>query len=177
MIGTRHILGLAIDDSGVVATELRTRSGRTEICGSAEITWERELTPENAKALGHQLRDFLRSHGVQAIGHYTSGNITPLIPSFLEAGINLLGPLEVAADMDAVALRKEYGKDLLLMGNIGRAALMAGPKAVEEEFNAKVPWLMEQGGYIPAVDDMILPDISFEAMMKYVELVREFRVA
>ena len=66
MIGTRHILGLAIDDSGVVATELRTRSGRTEICGSAEITWEQELTPENAKALGHQLRDFLRSHGLSA---------------------------------------------------------------------------------------------------------------
>ena len=123
-----------------------------------------------------RVTDFLRGHGVQAIGHYTSGNITPLIPSFLDAGINLLGPLEVAADMDAVALRKEYGRDLLLMGNIGRAALMSGPDAVEEEFNAKVPWLMEQGGYIPAIDDMILPDISFESMMKYVELVREFEI-
>ena len=123
-----------------------------------------------------RVTDFLRSHGVQAIGHYTSGNITPLIPSFLEAGINLFGPLEVAADMDAVALRKEYGRDILLMGNIGRAAMMAGPDAVEEEFYSKVPWLMEQGGYIPAVDDMILPDISFESMMKYVELVRDFQI-
>ena len=120
-----------------------------------------------------RLTDFLRGHGVEIIGHYTSGNIEPLIPSFLDAGINLFGPLECAAEMDAVKLRKEYGRDIFMMGNIARSALMAGPDAVQREFQRKVPWLMEQGGYIPAIDDMILPDISFEAMMKYVELVRE----
>ena len=120
--------------------------------------------------------DFLRDHGVNIIGHYTSGNIAPLIPTFLETGFNLFAPLEVAADMDAVALRKEYGNDVLLMGNIGRAALMEGPEAVEKEFYAKVPWLIEQGGYIPAVDDMILPDISFASFQRYVELVRGFQI-
>jgi hypothetical protein len=53
---------------------------------------------------------------------------------------------------------------------------MAGPEAVEQEFYRKVPRLMEEGGYIPAVDDMILPDISFAAMKRYVELVREFKI-
>jgi len=121
--------------------------------------------------------DFLHSNGVDYVGHYTSGNIEPLIPAYLETGINLFAPLEVAADMDAVKLRKEYGRDLLLMGNIGRQALMDGPEAVEKEFYAKVPWLMEQGGYIPAVDDMILPDISFAAYQRYVHLVREFETS
>ena len=123
-----------------------------------------------------RVTDFLHGHGVEFVGHYTSGNIQPLIPTFLDAGMNLFGPLEVASDMDAVALRKEYGRDVLLMGNIGRAALMAGPDAVEREFTRKVPWLMEQGGYIPAIDDMVLPDISLEAMMRYVELVRGFEL-
>jgi len=124
-----------------------------------------------------RLCDFLHSHGVKYVGHYTSGNIKPLIPVFLEIGMNLFAPLEVAADMDAIELRKEYGRDVLLMGNISRQALMDGPEAVEKEFYAKVPWLMEQGGYIPAVDDMILPDISFAAYSRYVELIREFRVS
>jgi len=123
-----------------------------------------------------RVTDFLHGHGIGIIGHYTSGNIGPLIPSFLEAGINLFGPLECAAGMDAVALRKEYGRDVLMMGNVSRAALMAGADAVEKEFYSKVPWLMERGGYIPAVDDMILPDISFAATMKYVELVRGFEM-
>ena len=123
-----------------------------------------------------RVTDFLRSHGVKIIGHYTSGNIKPLIPSLMDAGVNLFGPLECAADMDAVELRKEYGKDILLMGNIARSALMDGPEAVEKEFYSKVPWLMAQGGYIPAVDDMILPDIPFASMMRYAELVKAFRI-
>jgi uroporphyrinogen decarboxylase len=121
-----------------------------------------------------RVTDFLRANGIDVIGHYTSGNIAPLIPSFMEAGINLFGPLEVAADMDAVALKRQFGRDILLIGNISRQALMHGPDAVEREFAAKVPWLMEQGGYLPAIDDMVLPDISFESFMRYVELVREY---
>jgi len=63
MIGTRHILGLAIDDCGVVATELCMRSGRAEIRASGEFSWEKEFTPENAKELGEQLRRYLRAGG------------------------------------------------------------------------------------------------------------------
>jgi uroporphyrinogen decarboxylase len=121
--------------------------------------------------------DFIRSHGTDIVGFYTSGNITPLIPAFLETGFNLFGPLEVAADMDALKLRAQYGRQILLTGNIGRAALMRGPEAVAEEFSRKVPQLMAAGGYIPAVDDMILPDISFEAYRRYIELVKGFRVS
>lgn len=122
-----------------------------------------------------RVTDFFRACGIQIIGYYTSGNILPLIPSLLEAGINLLGPLEVAAGMDAVALRHKYGREVLLIGNIGRGALMEGPEAVEREFNAKVPYLMEEGGYIPAIDDMVLPDISFQAFKRYVELAKAWR--
>ena len=116
--------------------------------------------------------DFLRGYGVRIFSFYTSGNIEPLIPTLLETGFNLFGPNEVAAGMDAIKLRKQYGRDVLLYGNISRQALMDGPEAVEREFYSKVPWLMEQGGFIPAVDDMILPDISFRSFMRYVELIR-----
>ena len=119
--------------------------------------------------------DYVRSHGVEFVGHYTSGNIKPLMPALIDAGINLFAPLEVASGLDARDLRKEYGKDIVLMGNISRAALMAGTDAVDKEFNSKVPWMMDRGGYIPAVDDMILPDISFQSYMHYIELVKQWR--
>ena len=116
--------------------------------------------------------DFLRNHGVDIICHYTSGNVESLIPLMLKAGFNTFAPLEVAAGMDAIKLREQYGNRILLMGNISRQALMDGPKAVEKEFHGKVPYLMEQGGYIPAADDMILPDISFESFKHYVDLLK-----
>ncbi len=66
MVGTRHILGLAIDDCGVVAMELCLRAGRTEIGGSGELLWEKEFTPDNVTELGQRLRRFLREGGFTA---------------------------------------------------------------------------------------------------------------
>jgi len=42
--------------------------------------------------------------------------------------------------------------------------------------NPKVPAMMEAGGYVPTVDDMILPDISFESYKRYIELVSNYRL-
>lgn len=122
-----------------------------------------------------EVLDFFRSHGVRIVAECTSGNIEPLIPLFLKAGYNLFWPLECAAGMDAVKLRETYGERLLMIGNISRQSLMSGKEAVEKEFSSKVPQLVEQGGYIPAVDDMIMPDISFESYRHYVSLVKGYR--
>lgn len=122
-----------------------------------------------------KVTDFLHGYGVEIIAHYTSGNIRPLIPTLLDVGINLYFPLEVAAGMDALSLQREFGSEIRMIGNISRQALMDGPQAVEREFHAKVPALMASGGYIPAVDDAIMPDISFESYQRYLQLVRNFR--
>ena len=123
-----------------------------------------------------KVSDFLHGHGINIIGHYSSGNTLPLIPLLLDIGVNTHFPLEVAAGVDARELRRTYGRDILLIGNISRQALMDGPEAVDREFYDKVPPLMEDGGYIPAVDDAIMPDISFASYNHYIELVRNFEL-
>ncbi|MCU0914748.1 MAG: hypothetical protein MUC88_09315 [Planctomycetes bacterium] len=62
----RHILGLAIDDAGVVATELSVQSGRVELRRTGELLWEQELTADSVKPLGLRLRHFLREQGFSA---------------------------------------------------------------------------------------------------------------
>ena len=116
--------------------------------------------------------DFLRNRGVNIICHYTSGNIKPLM---LKDGFNAFAPLESAAGMDAIELREEYGNRLLLMGNISKQALASGPKAIEKEVYRKVQYLMEEGSYLPAVDDMILPEISFENFRYYINLLKNIQ--
>jgi hypothetical protein len=66
MAGTRHILGLAIDETGVVVTELSIQSGRTQVRRTGELAWEQELTADSAKPLGQRLRQFLREQGFTA---------------------------------------------------------------------------------------------------------------
>ena len=117
--------------------------------------------------------DFIRRQGVDVVGYLTSGHITPLIPTLLEVGVNLHQPLECAAGIDARDLRRQFGRDILMIGNISRQSLMDGPAAVEREFRAKVPPLMEAGGYIPAIDDVVMPDMPYASLRRYVELTSE----
>jgi hypothetical protein len=66
MAGTRLTLGLAIDDTGVVATELSFQAGRVEVRRTGELSWGQELTAESASHLGQRLRQFLREQGFTA---------------------------------------------------------------------------------------------------------------
>ena len=120
-----------------------------------------------------KVTDLLRSYGVDVNYMDSDGNLNELIPLWLEVGINYVWPLEVAAHNDAVALRKKYGKDLIIGGTIDKRALIKGKEAIREEVMSKVPFLLETGGYFPAVDHMIPPGITFENYCYYINLMRE----
>ena len=120
-----------------------------------------------------QIIDFFRRHGVDIIQVDSDGNINELIPMWLKCGLNFYWPLECAAGMDAVALRKKYGKDIILTGNIDKRVFARGRDAIREEVMAKVPFLARTGGYFPALDHLIPPDISFEDYRYFINLIRE----
>ncbi len=120
-----------------------------------------------------QITDFLHSNGIDIIHVDSDGNINELIPLWLECGITFHWPLEVAAGMDAVALRKKYGKDLILSGNIDKRVFARGKDAIREEVMSKVPFLLETGGYFPSLDHSVPPDISLENFRYYINLLRE----
>ncbi len=66
MFGTQNILGLALDELGIVATELEVRSDGPHIRRTGEFLWEREFQPANIRSLGDQFRQFLRDHHFSA---------------------------------------------------------------------------------------------------------------
>jgi len=92
----------------------------------------------------------------------SDSNVEELIPLWLEVDINYIWPLEVAAGNNAVALRRKYGKNVILGGAIDKRALIKGKEAIREEVMSKVPFLLEQGGYFPSVDHLVPPDVTFE---------------
>ena len=117
--------------------------------------------------------DLLRAHGVEIIFVDCDGNLDLLIPIWLEAGINGVWPIEVAAGMDPVALRKQYGRDLLLVGGIDKRELSKGKAEVYAEVMRRVPALNEMGGYIPTVDHSVPPDVPLENYAYYRQLLAE----
>jgi len=112
--------------------------------------------------------DFLRSRGVRYIGLDSDGQIDPLIPVWMDAGLNYLYPFEVQAGMDVLAVRKKYGKELRIMGGVDKRALAHGPAAIDAELE-RVSGLIHEGGYLPHTDHTCPPDISFQNFCYYME--------
>ncbi len=101
------------------------------------------------------------------------GNVDDLIPLWLEANVNLMFPLEVAAGCDAVCYREQYGRDLLMIGNIDKRVLRDGctRREIEHEVMSRVPQLVADGGYSPMVDHQVPPDVPFENFRYYMDLI------
>lgn len=116
--------------------------------------------------------DFVRSRGVELVALDSDGDITELIPCWLEAGINVLYPFEVQAGMDVVGVRREYGRDLRMWGGIDKRALARGREAIDAEL-ARVRPLIEEGGYIPGPDHGLPPDVSFANYCYFMEKLWE----
>jgi len=112
--------------------------------------------------------DFVRSRGVEFIALDSDGDISELIPCWLEAGINVLYPFEVQAGMDVLRVRREYGKDLRMWGGFDKRTLAWGPEAIDAEL-ARVRPLIEDGGYVPHPDHSLPPDVSFANYRYYME--------
>lgn len=117
--------------------------------------------------------DFLHKHEVKVIELDSDGNTEALIPLLIEVGIDCHWPLEAAADMDPVKIRRKYGKNLALMGGIDKRELAKDKKAIEREVKNKILPMLETGGYIPTVDHTIPPDVPLENFLYYLELKRK----
>ncbi|MHC1629154.1 MAG: uroporphyrinogen decarboxylase family protein [Candidatus Nezhaarchaeales archaeon] len=120
-----------------------------------------------------RITSFLRANGVKIILVDSDGNIEPLIPSYMKAGINGFYPLEVAAGMDVCKLREKYGKKIILIGNIDKRALARGKEFIKKELYKKLPECLPEGGYIPSVDHDVPPDVSLDNYVYYVKTMRE----
>ena len=114
----------------------------------------------------------LEDHGVKIHIVDSDGNIAQLIPGWLKAGINCMMPVEARAN-DAVKLREEFGKKLLLLGCIDKLAVMKGERHIEMEFKRLTP-LLEEGGFIPMIDHRCPPEISYRDYLKYLRLKRKW---
>ena len=119
------------------------------------------------------ITELLRSKGIDIIFVDSDGGLNQLIPLWLESGINFFWPLECAAGNDAVELRKKYGKDVILGGNIDKRALLKDKSVIREEVLSKVPYLLETGGYFPSVDHFVPPDVPFENYVYLINTLRE----
>jgi hypothetical protein len=113
--------------------------------------------------------DFFKSHGTKYFAVDTDGNPSLLLPLLLEAGVDILWPIERAANFHPLEIRKKFGRSLRLWGGVDKRVLANGRDAIRVHLRELIP-LIETGGYIPTVDHLIPPDVSWDNFRYYMEM-------
>jgi len=121
-----------------------------------------------------ELIGFVRDElGVPALAVDTDGDMTLLIPLFVEAGINWLFPFEAQAGMDVTEVRRKWPREFMIWGGIDKRALAKDEKAIRDEVDRVAPFMLQCGGYMPATDHSVPPDVPFHNFKYYVEYLRK----
>ena len=110
--------------------------------------------------------------GVQIIDMDSDGKIDELIPIWMESGINVCDPIEVAAGNDVCEFRKRFGKRIAYRQGVDKRCMAKGGKIIEDELARVVP-VVRDGGYIPGCDHGVPPDISWPDFVHYSRLLAE----
>jgi len=119
-----------------------------------------------------RVNDWLKGKGIRHIGLDSDGQISELIPIWVDSGVTHLWPFEVQSGMDVLEVRKTYGRNLALVGGIDKRACTHGFPEIHREVDRVMP-LVEQGGYIPELDHSVPPNLSWQNFIEYVRYVKE----
>lgn len=112
-----------------------------------------------------------RKKGIENVFVDTDGNVSALLPLFVEGGVNGMLPFEVQAGNDIIEIREKFPSLVILCG-LNKLALTKGKAEIDAELD-KAPVLLESGGYVPALDHAAPPDIPFENFRYYMKNIRE----
>jgi len=116
--------------------------------------------------------DFLRRHGVKIVLVDTDGDCELLLPLFIEAGVDGFGPVERAAEMDPLDIRRKFGKAVCMVGGVDKREIAKGKAEIDAEVTRLAP-LIEEGGFIPTIDHAIPPDVSLANFEYYLSVKRQ----
>jgi len=114
--------------------------------------------------------ELIRGAGCKIYDVDSDGYIGELIPIWIEAGINVCDPIEVAAGNDINAFRRRFGKAMAYRGGVDKRAMAKGGAAIEQELKRIEP-VVKDGGYIPGCDHGIPSDVSWPNFVYYCKLL------
>jgi len=111
---------------------------------------------------------------------HSCGNVRPLLPDFLEVGVEILNPVHIrATDMEAVALKRDFGDALVFWGGgvDSQGVLPTGtPQQVKDDVRRNVEALAPGGGYVFSVVHNIQADVPPENILAMREALQEYGV-
>ncbi len=107
------------------------------------------------------------------------GGIYELIPELIDAGFQVLNPVQInAVNMEPEKLKREFGKDITFWGGGCDTKTIlnnASPQQVKEHVKQNIEVFYKDGGFVFNQVHNIMPDVPPENVLAMFEAVAEFR--
>ncbi len=104
------------------------------------------------KPFHRRINDFIHAHSGWKTFIHSCGSVREMIPEFIEAGFDILNPVQCsAAGMDARELKREFGRDLVFWGggaNTQQTLQFGTPEEVYREVRDRIDIFGEGGGFV-----------------------------
>ncbi|NLS75993.1 MAG: hypothetical protein GXY76_01905 [Chloroflexi bacterium] len=109
---------------------------------------------------------------------HSCGSVRELLPDFIEAGIDILNPIHVkATGMEPVALKRDFGKDMVFWGGgVDTQGILPNgtPQEVRDDVRRNVEALAPGGGFVFSTVHNIQADVPPENLVALWETLREY---
>ncbi len=125
-----------------------------------------------------QLAEYVHTHSSMHTYLHSCGSVYQMIPDLIEAGIEILNPVQTnAAGMEPERLKREFGKDITFWGGGIETAYVLN-RGTTEEVRKMVLERLEifapGGGYVFNTVHNILPEVPPENIIAMFNAIREF---
>jgi uroporphyrinogen decarboxylase len=110
---------------------------------------------------------------------HSCGGIYQLIPYLIEAGVEILNPVQTQArHMDAGRLKREFGRELTFWGggcDTQKVLIQGTPAEVREDVRRRMEIFAPGGGFVWCQIHNVLADVPPENALAMLEAVAEYR--
>jgi uroporphyrinogen decarboxylase len=134
-------------------------------------TWRSMIKPRL-----RALNDFIHARSRAKVFLHSCGAIRALIPDLIDAGVDILNPVQVSAEgMDPVALKREFGRDVTFWGggiDTQRTLPRGTVEEVRSEVRERLDVLMPGGGFVFAAVHNIQADVPPGNVIAMLETVQ-----
>lgn len=146
-----------------VACEHDDLAGQKALLFSPE-TYRKVLKPRQSKLFG-----YIKQQAPVKLFYHTDGAVRPLIGDLIEAGIDILNPVQFsAAGMDLKELKQEFGRDLVFWGAGVNTQYVLGtgtPEEIKVDVKRNIETLAPGGGFVFATVHDIQANVPPENIM------------
>ncbi len=162
------VVGNNIDVMFICGTDLGTQD--SQFCSAADF---KELYLPYYK----KVNDWIHQNTTWKTFKHSCGAMVPLLPSLIEAGFDIVNPVQVSAKgMDPKLLKKEFGKDLTFWGGgvDTQGAIMHGtPQQVKDDVKRMCDIFGPDGGFVFNAVHNLQANMPIANVIAMVDAIRE----